>query len=157
MKILLKAGKAERAMKKNNVGFTLIELVIFIVIVILAVLAVIALPMIHAGFNSYFLQRNLTDNNWQGRLALTRIESDFRNVPSTNNITTATSTQFTFNDNTNTSVSYTLSGTQLQRNALTLANGVASVTFGYYDDTGAVTAVIANIRYISVIFTITQN
>ncbi|OGT27062.1 MAG: hypothetical protein A3I77_02435 [Gammaproteobacteria bacterium RIFCSPLOWO2_02_FULL_42_14] len=33
MKILLKAGKAERAMKKNNVGFTLIELVIFIVII----------------------------------------------------------------------------------------------------------------------------
>ena len=131
---------------KNKYAFTMIELIV--VIVILAVLSVVALPMLHAGFNAYFTQRDLTDNNWQGRLAFSRLERDIHNIPSASSITTATATQFTFNDNTNTSVSYTLSGTNFQRNALTLATGVASVTFEYYDSAGAITATIANIRYV---------
>ncbi|MCX7121085.1 MAG: prepilin-type N-terminal cleavage/methylation domain-containing protein [Gammaproteobacteria bacterium] len=140
---------------RNQHGFTMIELII--VIVILAVLSVITLPMLDSGFNAYFTQRNLSDANWQGRLALSRMLSDIRSIPSTGNITTASATQFTFVDSTNASVSYTLSGTTLQRNGLTLANGVNSIAFSYYNSAGAATAVIANIRYISIQLNVTQN
>lgn len=136
-------------------GFTIIELII--VIVILSILAVIALPMLSSGFNAYFTARNLSDANWQGRLALARITRDLRALTSNNNITTATATQLTFTNNANTSVSYTISGSNLERNALTLANGVSSVTFDYYTSAGAATAVIANIVYISITLNITQN
>lgn len=139
---------------KHQRAFTMIEFII--IIVILSVLSVIALPMIQAGFNAYFTQRNLSDANWQGRLALARMSRDIRNIPSAGNISTATSTQFTFTDNGNNSVSYTLSGTTLQRNALTLANGITSATFGFYDSAGATTGTINNIRYVSVELNITQ-
>jgi len=141
-------------MKKHS-GFTMIELII--VIAILAVLSVITLPMLSSGFNAYFAERNLSDANWQGRLAISRMLRDIRSMPSTENITTATATQFTFNDSTNTSVSYTLTGTTLERNGFTLANGINSVTFGYYTSAGAVTATIANIRYISIQLNTTEN
>lgn len=140
---------------KRICGFTIIELII--VIVILSILAVIALPMLSSGFNAYFTARNLSDANWQGRLALARITRDLRALTSNNNITTATATQLTFINNANTSVSYTISGSNLERNALTLANGVNSVTFDYYTSAGAATAVIANIVYISITLNITQN
>jgi len=140
---------------KKHCGFTMIELII--VIVILAVLSAIALPMLTAGFNGYFTQRNLSDANWQGRLALSRMSRDIRSIPSAGNITTATSTQFTFTNSSNASVSYTLSGTALQRNGITLANGVSAVTFGYYTSAGAVTATISAIRYVSITLNITEN
>lgn len=140
---------------KRQHGFSMIELII--VIAILATLAVITLPMLQAGFNGYVTQRNLSDANWQGRLALSRMVRDIQSLPSTSNISTASSSQFTFTDIDNASVSYTLSGSNLQRNAITLANGVNSITFGYYDSAGATTATIANIRYISIALNITQN
>lgn len=140
---------------KQQHGFSMIELVI--VIAILATLAVITLPMLQAGFNGYVTQRNLSDANWQGRLALSRMVRDIQSLPSTSNISTASSSQFTFTDIDNASVSYTLSGNNLQRNAITLANGVNSITFDYYDNAGATTATIANIRYISIALNVTQN
>ena len=141
-------------MKRFHSGFSMIELII--VIAILAVLTAITLPILSTGFNSYVAQRNLSDANWQGKLALSRMTRDIRSLPSTGNISTASSTQFTFTDLNNASVSYTLSGTNLQRNALTLANGIAAITFGYYDNAGASTGTIANIRYVSVELNITQ-
>ena len=139
----------------KNRGFTLIELIV--VIAILATLSVITLPLLQAGFNAYLTQRNISDANWQGRLALARFTRDVRALPATANISTASSAQFTFVDDAFSSVSYTLSGTQLQRNGLTLANGINTVTFGYYNAAGAVTATISAIRYVSITLNITQN
>lgn len=143
-------------MKHKN-GFTLVELII--VITIMAVLSVIALPMLHAGFNSYFTQRDLNDADWQGRLALSRMTRDLQNIPNTGDITTASSTQLTFVDNTNTTVTYTIpvTSTNLQRNGLNLAQGVSALTFGYFDKNGAIAASTSAIRYIAVTLNITRN
>ena len=115
------------------------------------------LPLLQAGFNAYVTQRNLSDASWQGRLALDRFTRDLRALPIAGDISTATSSQLTFIDNNNVSVSYTLSGTALQRNALTLANGINTLTFGYYNSAGATTATLANIRYVSMTLNITLN
>ncbi len=136
-------------------GFSMVELII--VIVISSILAVIALPILQTGFHAYFSQRDLSDANWQGRLALARISRDLSSLPSTGNISTAGSTQLTFVDNNNLSVSYALSNSNLQRNTKTLANGIGSINFAYYDSTGAVTATIANIRYVGVTLNVIQN
>ncbi|OGT37843.1 MAG: hypothetical protein A3F12_02070 [Gammaproteobacteria bacterium RIFCSPHIGHO2_12_FULL_38_14] len=140
---------------KRNCGFSMIELIV--VIVIIGILSVITLPMLQTGFNSYFIQRNLSNVNWQGRLALSRMTRDIRNIPATGNITTAGVTQLTFTNNNNEIISYTLNGTNLQRNGLTLANGVNSILFKYSDSAGVSTGTIANIRYITVTLNITQN
>ena len=136
-------------------GFTLIELVI--VIAILAVLSAIVLPVLQSGFNAYFTERNLVDANWQGSLALSRMTRDIRDIPSTSGISVASATQFTFTDDTNNAVSYTLSGSTLFRNGIALANGVNSVTFGYYSGSGAATASIVSIRYVTITLNITEN
>ncbi len=140
---------------RRQSGFSMIELII--VIVILSVLTAITLPVLQTGFNSYFTARNLADADWQARLAFSRISRDLRDIPAAANITTANSTQLTFLDRNSTSVSYTLSGITLQRNAMTLANGVSTLTFAYYDGTGAVTATMAAMRYVGITLNITQN
>lgn len=140
--------------QKQN-AFTLIELVI--VIAIVTVISVVILPLLQTGFDAYFTERDLSDADWQGNLALERMTRDIRSIPATTVITTATSSQFTFVDSTNTAVSYTLSGTSLMRNGLTLANNVNAVTFAYYNSTGAVTAVIANIDYVNVTLNVLDN
>lgn len=140
---------------KKYTGVTLIELII--VMVVLSILTVVSLPMLQSGFNAYLTQKQLTDANWQSRLIFARMTRDIENIPSTGNITTAAVSQLTFLDASNNSVSYTLSGSTLLRNGITLANGVNSVTFGYYASDGTVTGTVANIRYISVVANVTQN
>lgn len=136
-------------------GFTLIELVI--VIVILGVLSAMTLPLLQAGFNAYVTQRDISDANWQGRLALARFTRDVQSLSTTATISSATNTQFTFVDAANSTVAYQLSASQLQRNGLTLANGVNSLGFAYYDAAGASTATLASIRYVLIALTITHN
>ena len=73
---------------KRQIGFSLVELIV--VITILAVLSATTLSMIQSGFRAYFTQRNLSNANWQARLALSRMTRDLRDLPSANNMTTAT-------------------------------------------------------------------
>ena len=140
---------------RTSDGFTLIELII--VIAILSIISVMSLPLLQAGFTAYKTQSNLSDANWQGRLALDRFTRDIRSLPAALNISTATATQLIFTDDTNTAVTYSLSGTSLLRNGFTLADGISTLTLGYYTNAGATTATIASIAYISMTLNITQN
>ncbi|OGT50707.1 MAG: hypothetical protein A3E84_00300 [Gammaproteobacteria bacterium RIFCSPHIGHO2_12_FULL_42_13] len=142
-------------MQQREHGFTLIELIV--VIVILATLSIITLPLLQSGFNAYVTQRDISDANWQGRLALARFTRDVNALPATTNISTATNGQLTFVDDASNSVSYTLSGMQLLRNGLVLANGINTLTFSYYTAAGAATATISAIQYISITLNVTQN
>ena len=49
-------------------GFSLIEMVI--VIVIIGIIGVLGSRMLNSGFNAYFLSTDLTEIDWQGRLAM---------------------------------------------------------------------------------------
>ncbi|HEV2614607.1 MAG TPA: prepilin-type N-terminal cleavage/methylation domain-containing protein [Gammaproteobacteria bacterium] len=136
-------------------GFTLIELVI--VIVILSVIAAIGSKVIGTAFNSYADNQSIVNANEQGRLALERMVRDLHAINSPSDVTTANASSLTFNDVNGNAVTYSLSGTQLQRNGIALADGINTLTFGYYGGTGAAAGTNAAIRYINVTLNITQN
>ena len=141
-------------MRKHR-GFTLVELVL--VIIIMSIITAITTPLLQEGFNAYFTSQSLTDADWQSRIAFSRINKELRTIPFPASITTASPTQLVFTDANSNSVTYQLTGSSLMRNSNVLADGVNSLTFGYYDRNGATTATIANIRYISMTLNITQS
>ena len=136
-------------------GFTLVELVI--VIVLLGVIAALGSVMLREGFNAYFAGRDLTDADWQARVALGRMTRELREVPSAADLVSiAPTTQITFRDFGGTQIQYALNGTTLERNAVPLADGITALGFSYLDDTQTATAAPAAVRYITVQFTVVQ-
>lgn len=131
-------------------GFTLIETVITIAVV--GAITVAVSTLIVEMFQSYSSQQQFADQDTQTRLALERILRDVREarLPTDLNAPGAT---LVFTDITNVSITYALSGTQLQRNGNTLADGVSALSFSYFDNAGASLAAAAGTRYIAVQFT----
>jgi hypothetical protein len=87
---------------------------------------------------------------------------DIQLIRSPSDITTATSTQLSFTDINNNTVSYTLSGSSLNvtknGSTQTLAVGINSLTFTYYNGSGATPpASTALTRYIQIALVVTQN
>ena len=142
-------------MIKRIVGFTLIELII--VIILVGVLAAASGIIINQGFNSFLYSENMTQYDWQAQLALERMVNDFRNIPSTANITTIASNQFVFVDTSGNTVTYALSGTDLTRSGQELISGAASFNLNYYDSSGNSTNTISAIRYIQMSVGVTEN
>ena len=145
---------------KKHAGFTLIELVI--VITILGIIAGIGSKILNQAFTGYLDNKNLVEADWQARLALERMQRDVRAIRSPSDITTATATQLVFVDTTGNTITYALSGTTLNRqtNSNTtqaLADGIQSVTFSYYDQSGASTATLINICYVKISLNVTLN
>lgn len=141
-------------MMKKHFGFTLMELIV--VIVILSIIAIIATRILFTGFNAYITTKNVTDATAQARLGMERMTIDIRNVRSPLDVTTISTSQFTFTDTSANSISYTRSGTSLMRNSQVLADGVSGLTFTYLDENGSVTGTAANVRYVTVKLDITQ-
>ncbi|MGA3084671.1 MAG: prepilin-type N-terminal cleavage/methylation domain-containing protein [Thermodesulfobacteriota bacterium] len=115
-------------------GFTLIEIIMTIIIV--GIISIVVGPILLQGFTSFFVSSGLTDMDAQGKLAMERMARDIRMIqsPLSSNITTMTATQFTFVTGvtgSNVTVSYQLSGTQLNRNTPILATNVSALTFTY--------------------------
>ncbi len=140
---------------KSQRGFTLIEMIV--VIVIMAILAVISTNVVQSAFNSYFTNQDIAAANSTGRLVLENMARRIRMIRSSADITTASSTQLVFTDINGNSVNYSWSSPTLQLNSQTLANNVSSFTLSYLDRNASTTSTLANIRYVTVSFTITQN
>lgn len=142
-------------LKKYQRGFSLIELVI--VIVIMGIISGIVGKILFQSFQTFIVSQNISNADWQGLLSMNVVTNDIHNIRSANDITTISASSFAFVDMTGTSVTYTLSGSSLQRNGLTLASGVSSIAFAYYDKNYTVTATAANVRYITFSATFVQN
>ncbi len=123
----LRAGQMQR-------GFTLIEMII--VMVIMGILLATGVKFLTMGFNAWSRGQGYVDADSQGRVALSRIAMDLHNLRSAPDIATATATTLAFTDLYGNAVSYQLSGTQLQRNGLGLANYVQSINFSYFTCAG---------------------
>ena len=144
-------------------GFTMIELVMSIVVV--GVLASLGATMLGGGFASFFLSRETTQNDWQGRLALERITRDLRSVRTPADLATMTAGQIIFTDSRNDQINYTLSGTTVTRvqnggTAWVLADNATALTFSYLRNDGLTPepsgGVPANVYYITVELTISS-
>lgn len=137
---------------RDQSGFTLIEAIV--VIIIVAIVAVATGPLLFQASRSTNTQYELANMDNTARVAIVRLTKDLRNVRSSGEISNAGASAITFTDVSGNSVSYALSGTTLQRNGYNLLPDVSSFALSYYDASGAVTAVIANIRYIKFSLTI---
>jgi prepilin-type N-terminal cleavage/methylation domain-containing protein len=149
-------------MKKEN-GFTLIELVL--VIVLLGILASGGATLLAEGFNSFFKGRDITEADWQARVALERMGRDLRAIRSPSDIassSSATSITFTNVDGNTLTYSTPSGGNQILfsdgTNTAVLADG-ANLNLTYYDGTGNVLTAppATTVRYIAMALTITYH
>lgn len=146
---------------KRQRGFSLIEMVM--VIVILGIISTVGAQLMGTGFQLYFTGRDSLGVDSQARVALERMTRELRTVRPATGLTMAAN-EVTFTDVDGTSVRYcmgtvgTCPGTagQLMRNTQVLAGGVSGLSFVYTNSNGVVTAVAAQVYYISVQFTVTQ-
>jgi prepilin-type N-terminal cleavage/methylation domain-containing protein len=142
----------------NRRGFTLIEMVM--VITLLGIIGgIIALPL-YQGAKGWFEATTREGITESGRIAIERMMREIRNTARTAAnapcVTTATATSFVFGDDPANcaSINFSRAGAvtpyTVQRNGVDLANDVNSLTISYYDSNNAVTAVVANIRRLSI-------
>lgn len=141
---------------KKQRGFTLIELVF--VIMLMSIIAGISSVVISSGFKAYLASKNVIGADWQARYALERMARDIRAIQSPRSIITASARQLSFTDTNDHAISYSLSGNSLMLNeANIVADGVQSLAFSYFDKNGVNTAILANIRYVTITLNIILN
>ena len=107
----MRNGNPEQA----NLGFTLIEVVVTMIVA--AILFGLGATVISGGFRSYFLGREIMQNDWQGRLALERMTRELRTArtatPADLNI--AAAGQITFIDFAGNTIVYRQTGNTIER------------------------------------------
>lgn len=136
-------------------GFTLVELVM--VIAIMGIVSVVVSRILFQSFQTFIAAQNVTNIDWEALLVMQRFENDVHNIRSSNDISTISSGTFSFVDVSGNTVTYQLSGSTLLRNSQTLATGVQSIAFGYYDANYAVTASTTGVRYVTLSAAFVQN
>jgi prepilin-type N-terminal cleavage/methylation domain-containing protein len=144
---------ADRATARER-GFSLIEMIL--VIVIVGIIATVGAQLMGTGFQLYFTGRDTLNVDAQARLALERMTRELRTVRPATGLTLAPATEVNFTDVDGTAVRYYLNAGDLMRNTQVLAGGVSGLGAVYTDSSGAVTAVPAQVLYISIQFTVTQ-
>ena len=121
--------------KRNQNGFTLIEVIVTLVLV--GITAVLAGMWIVSVANGYLFAKENAGNVQKGQLAMTRLTKEFTAIHSVDSsVTTATQITYTRADALGTTVSATVSstGSVLQLDGNTLTDGVSAFTLAYCDD-----------------------
>ncbi len=142
---------------RRSRGFTLLELVL--VIIILALIAGVSSTILSGGFDAYFRQRDVSDADWQGHLALQRLNRDLRAVRSATaaDLVMIPASQITLVNTAGSSINYSLSGNVLLRNGQPLADGISALSFTYLRRDGKTLAADATqVYYIAASFTVTR-
>lgn len=121
--------------RKGTEGFSLIEIVV--VCVLIGIIAAVIIPPLHQGVQSFAVTETRGDLTSQARQAATRIMRELRNIQkeadNTPNITAANAASITFVDVLDNTITFSLSGSTLQRNANALVEQVSSLQFRYFD------------------------
>jgi prepilin-type N-terminal cleavage/methylation domain-containing protein len=135
-------------------GFTLIEVVM--VVSMLGLLASFTGPLMIKVSEALAYQYSAGPIEDQARIALFRMTRELRQIRSLSDLTPAAQS-ITFTTIDDEGVTYSLSGSNLQRDSVTLVGDLTGFTLSYYDGAGAVTAVTNNIRYIKISITVTNH
>lgn len=136
-------------------GLTLIEMIV--AIVLFGIIAFTSTALLTQGFTAYFAIRDMSDADWQGRIALERMTRDLREIQSVNDILTASTNQFIYRDNQGNTVDYHVAAATLLRNSQPLADRIKALNFTYRDRNGVITSTVSGIRYITITVTIMQD
>lgn len=121
----------QRSVKRQMPGFTLIEFIM--VIVIMGILFSLGGGLLSQGFQATYSGMDIIRADWQARLAFERMSRELRLILNQNSLNISVPNQITFIDTAGENITYALSGNQLVRNNKTLASGVSTLNFTYYD------------------------
>lgn len=142
-------------------GFTLMEMVV--VIVIVGIVFAIGSLIISRGFTAYFASKDITNADWQARLALERMTRELREIRLATGgaeLNIASATQISFTDIGANVITYSRAGNSLMRNAQVLADNVSALGFAYLQSDGATAATVATVGttyYIAISVTVAQD
>jgi len=149
-------------LRSRNAGFTLVEMIVTIVVG--AVVFALGSTILSSGFQAYFVGREITNDDWQARLALERMTRELRGVrtPTAADLTIGVAGQITFTDFSGVSIIYRQTGTILERSQgvgafQPLADNIKASTlaFTYLQNDGATPAgTAAAVYYIAAEFTV---
>lgn len=135
-------------------GFTLVELIM--VIVIVGALAGGAAIFVNSAVKVWNLITFRNDEVVSARLALDRMVREMRELVATDGIYNDTnSTRFHF-QHISGDIAYSRSGNNLMRNSDTLATGISSLGFTYYNVNGTLTTTPSQVRRVNIGMTITS-
>ncbi len=116
---------------RNKTGLTLVELVM--VIVIVGILTSVSSMYIKQVIDLWSFLTFRNEVVAQGRLALTRMGREVRQVKDNSSISIADASRLEFTDVNDNVIDYRLFGGNLMRNSNILAKGVSGLIFCYYD------------------------
>lgn len=146
----------------NDRGFSLIELIM--VIVVFGIVSAVAALIMDNGFRAYFAGRDITEADWQARVAAERMTRELRAIRAPADLVITSASDISFADAEGQVIRYcqatigTCPGAagELMRNSQPLAAGIAGLGFSFLTRTGVATAVPAQVFYVIVDFTAQQ-
>jgi prepilin-type N-terminal cleavage/methylation domain-containing protein len=130
--------------RRRQRGFTLAELLI--VCAVLGFIMAGLFTLQQQGQQAYMWGASRVEVQQNARIALEMMVTEIRSALS---ISSVSATSVGFNDQNGTAVTYTLTGTNLQRNGATVIGGVSSLTIQAFDSNGTATTTAANVRSVS--------
>jgi hypothetical protein len=117
--------------------------------------------MLHEGFRSFFVTKDIISANWQASVAIERITRDLRSMRSSSDIHIAGANSLEITNSGGQRVVYQVANNQLRRGSEFIANNVESIAFSYHNKDGETlvpsfnTLQRSDIRYI--VITLTMN
>lgn len=150
-------------MARREHGFSIVELVL--VLIVFGILAAVAAPLLRTGFEAYATGRDIAETDWQARVAAERMTRELRAIRTPADLTITSASDVTFIDLDGATVRYCMGavggcpGTagELMRNNEPLANGITALAFSFLTRAGAPTGAPAQVYYVTVDYTATQN
>lgn len=151
-------------------GFTLLEMVL--VIILVGIVFGFGSVLLGKVFSSYSLKQDISDADWQAKVALERIARELRAVrtPTAADLDVASTAQVRFIDTDGNGVCFyrNAGANRIMRSAdgpatacgttspQILADNATALAFSYWTSDGAATAVTASVYYITVDMTVVE-